>query len=352
MSFIPDWAPNIHPLIVHFPIAILTLAILSDLIAQFLRQRKWPQIAVAALYAAGAIAAVVAFLTGRAAADSVDVPAAANAVLTEHADRGELTMWFFLIYAGLRLALLRFVHRYGLKLTLPFFLVALIGGYFLWETADHGGEMVYAYGVGTRTTSTVAGDRDRGSAEPTVEDVGLVRTGGNSWRWIPTSAALSDVHWLTGSANDVQGVMVEGADGGSAIRIAASETPRIFTIGDAMESTQIDATVNLDSLDGSLALLHNVHGADSYGFFSVERGHGILGQVDDGKTTVLEQEAATVHGTARLRLVADKSHFRGYVNEKLVVHGHGDELSKGSVGIRFQGDGSFVIERIDVQSLR
>ena len=30
MSLIPDWAPNIHPLLVHFPLVLLLVAILVD----------------------------------------------------------------------------------------------------------------------------------------------------------------------------------------------------------------------------------------------------------------------------------------------------------------------------------
>jgi len=34
MELIPDWAPNIHPMIVHFPIAILLAAIGADLLGE------------------------------------------------------------------------------------------------------------------------------------------------------------------------------------------------------------------------------------------------------------------------------------------------------------------------------
>jgi uncharacterized membrane protein len=32
MNLVPDWAPNIHPLLVHFPIALLYAAIAVDLV--------------------------------------------------------------------------------------------------------------------------------------------------------------------------------------------------------------------------------------------------------------------------------------------------------------------------------
>ena len=34
MELVPEWAPNIHPMIVHFPIAILLAAIGADLLGE------------------------------------------------------------------------------------------------------------------------------------------------------------------------------------------------------------------------------------------------------------------------------------------------------------------------------
>ena len=31
MQFVPEWAPNIHPIIIHFPIVLLIIAVLFDL---------------------------------------------------------------------------------------------------------------------------------------------------------------------------------------------------------------------------------------------------------------------------------------------------------------------------------
>ncbi|WP_395085186.1 DUF2231 domain-containing protein [Gracilimonas sp.] len=36
----PDWAPNIHPLLVHFPIALLVVAAFANFITFFIPE-KW-----------------------------------------------------------------------------------------------------------------------------------------------------------------------------------------------------------------------------------------------------------------------------------------------------------------------
>ena len=48
-----------------------------------------------------------------------------------------------------------------------------------------------------------------------------------------------------------------------------------------------------------------------------------------------------------MKLITDGSHFRGYINNKLILHGHGDEPEPGSIGILFSGKGNVSIRMID-----
>ena len=64
MSLTPDWAPNIHPLVVHFPIALLIAAVVVDLISLLMHQRKGLRDAATWLYCAGAAVAIIAYFTG------------------------------------------------------------------------------------------------------------------------------------------------------------------------------------------------------------------------------------------------------------------------------------------------
>lgn len=48
MNLVPEWAPNVHPLIVHFPIALLFAAVLVDAAALAVR-RRYPGVRYAAV---------------------------------------------------------------------------------------------------------------------------------------------------------------------------------------------------------------------------------------------------------------------------------------------------------------
>jgi len=50
--------------------------------------------------------------------------------------------------------------------------------------------------------------------------------------------------------------------------------------------------------------------------------------------------------------MSDGTHFRGYVNKKLIVHGQDDKSKPGSVSLRIAGKGSARIKEIMVESLR
>ena len=107
MNLAPDWAPNIHPLLVHFPIALLCAAAAVDVVGwAFRRNRPLRQLATL-LYVLGTGGAIAAYVTGRAASQTIWLPGMAQAVLRQHWDWALRTVWFFGIVTVVRLVLLR-----------------------------------------------------------------------------------------------------------------------------------------------------------------------------------------------------------------------------------------------------
>lgn len=100
----PEWAPNIHPLLVHFPIALLATAALANLLSFFIPVNWWGETKNTILYVTGSLFSGVTYYSGTIAADTVFLPAEAQSVLSEHADWAEYLLWFFILYSLLRIA--------------------------------------------------------------------------------------------------------------------------------------------------------------------------------------------------------------------------------------------------------
>jgi uncharacterized membrane protein len=149
MNLLPEWPPNIHPLLVHFPIALLSAAMAVDVVAWAYRRHTPLRQAATLLYVLGTGGAVAAYLAGRAASQTVWLPGMAQAVLRQHWDWAWRTVWFFGLVTVVRLVCLRPSRRDPSPAVIAAFaLVGLIGIGLLVETGDRGARLVYQHGVG------------------------------------------------------------------------------------------------------------------------------------------------------------------------------------------------------------
>ena len=154
-----------HPQVVHFVIALLIVGVAFRIVA-LTGKLKWTGPAATALLVMGGIASWVAAKSGDAAHGPVErIPGARDAVV-EHEEWGERTRNVFVGVAALELVALALGAGAARTVRAVSALAGLAGVYVLYETAEHGGELVYAYagGVGIR------------SGKP--EDVGRLLTAG------------------------------------------------------------------------------------------------------------------------------------------------------------------------------
>jgi uncharacterized membrane protein len=342
MELVPDWAPNLHPMIVHFPIALLLAAIAADVMALVLRRWDWLQPATVALYVAGGTSAVLAYFTGTWAADAVSVPAAAETTLSEHANLGWWTMWFFGVYALGRLGAHLWPRtRERASVHVLLFLIAIGGGYLLYETGEHGAEMVFRHGVGVQQLEARAD-----AVEP-----GLT-IGESGWQWQPQSdtAWTRRMTWLEGRPHDVQ-ASLDTTDAGRVVLALQPTAPVAFLVPNTLGAVQLSAEMNLDGFDGTVSMLHHVQGAQSYDFLSVNGSTLRQGRLADGTRSTFGTSTVDGRGWRTIRAVGDGTHFRGYVNGEMMVHGHGDAAEPGSVGLRLDGTGTVQLRRLAAESL-
>ncbi len=160
--------PNLHPAVVHFPIALLTLAFGLDLACLVARRQPWLDRAAALLYALGTVSACFAYLSGgRAAELMVGASGAAQAAMYEHADIAKITLIAFAIIASIRLVISwngrrdKVLKISALRWTA--LVLALGSQALIFLTADRGGELVYRHGLGVtvgQTTEDAENDKE------------------------------------------------------------------------------------------------------------------------------------------------------------------------------------------------
>jgi uncharacterized membrane protein len=147
-NLLPEWAPNVHPMIVHFPIAWWIAAVLVDLIGVMLPRAAWATTTASTLYPAGAAAATVTYFTGRQAAMTVLTPGMAHPIVLEHWNWALATTIGFWVIALLRLAVNLKHPRAPRWVRIALVAVALAGLGSLFETGNRGARLVYEYGLG------------------------------------------------------------------------------------------------------------------------------------------------------------------------------------------------------------
>ena len=150
IPLVPGWAPNVHPLLVHFPIALLFTSVLLDVLAYALpgRGRVLLRDVGSVLGVIGAFAALATYLTGRAAAQTVLIPGMAHALVNAHWEWAFWTLWYFAGLAVVRVVILLLGRAIGPRVTAALVVAGLIGLGLLFETADRGAQLVYGQGVG------------------------------------------------------------------------------------------------------------------------------------------------------------------------------------------------------------
>ncbi len=143
----------LHPVVVHFPIALLLTAALFDSACLVFRRYLWLDRAATALLILGGIGLGAAYLTGERAKElAAPVTENAQGIIAEHENLALLTLGAAAASLLFKL-LVTWLGRHDLRVQLGIFrllaLVLVFGTVFLLVlTAYHGGQLVYDHGIG------------------------------------------------------------------------------------------------------------------------------------------------------------------------------------------------------------
>jgi uncharacterized membrane protein len=154
---VPDIA-SFHPQVVHFVVALLIVGVLARIMSLIPRPGRISYVGAmaATLIFLGTIASVIAVRSGLEAHEAVENIPGIRPLVGTHEEDGETTRNIFLVVSLVEIGILAFAVRKptvarGLRVLSA--AIGVVGVVFLFETAEHGGEIVYGYagGPGLRT---------------------------------------------------------------------------------------------------------------------------------------------------------------------------------------------------------
>ncbi len=147
-----NFLANLHPQVVHFPIAFFLVYALLEIIGIIFRKEYFSKTAHLFLFF-GVIGAVAAVLSGNSAVDaakqlgSKGVNIAAGAI-EDHEELANITMWYFTGLLVLR-TFIALRKKFSGKMKILFIFLALLGSFLVYRTGQLGGRLVYKHGIGT-----------------------------------------------------------------------------------------------------------------------------------------------------------------------------------------------------------
>ena len=326
-----DWIPNLHPIIVHFPIALVVAAVVVDLVVLIFKRDA--DTAVSWLYVTGTLGLVAAFFSGRAAADALLIPAAAQTIQTDHADLALATLSLFTALTIVRLVLMRLGRPGKSTVRILSTVAGLVGVGLVTLTGDLGGRMVFGHGVGVATPAPIATSEDSNATSVGSENPGAV-----------LGYALNTV-----SGDFSRAVLAADS---TVLTLHLDRNELVLVTDETYGSVQVEIEMNVDRFKGRASALYNFVSADQTDYIEFGRGTVEQGRVSEGSSNSFDSAVMTPGGWFTLTVVSDGSHFRGYVDGTLIVHGHDDPAPEGAIGFGLDGSGVVQVRRLDVQPLR
>lgn len=158
-----EFLAQFHPKVVHFPIALLLTYTLLEVIGAVFKKEFFSNAAFVLLLL-GVLGALASVITGHQAAALAEkwdeigtevIPAIPFKMIREHEEWANILLWYF---AGVLVLRTFYLLRVQIKGRFPkllhtgryiFVVLALFGSFFIYQTGEHGGQLVYKKGVGT-----------------------------------------------------------------------------------------------------------------------------------------------------------------------------------------------------------
>ena len=137
---------HLHPMIVHFPIALLFIGFLADAIGIIFKKEFFTKAGFYMLVL-GTLGVVAAYLSGHLAGEGVTEAGALKQALENHEDAATISLWLMTGVAVVRIGLVLF-RKYTGAYKWVALILFLLGVASITRTGFYGGELVFKHAAG------------------------------------------------------------------------------------------------------------------------------------------------------------------------------------------------------------
>lgn len=340
--------PNLHPALVHFPIAISAVALLFDA-AVFIRGRwfsvEW---SAAALWVLAACGAAASYAAGRAAADGVGaLSAGAEAAIASHSDAALLALTALGLLAVARVWLARrdaVAQRARRDVVRSAALLgALLVQGLVAYTADLGGALVYHHGVAVagRNADVMTPTPIASSEDESATSSSLVYLEDGSLIWRPSAGDEAALGEALEPLGDGLVRVAEATPGMKGLSLMVSGRTLLQLPG-SWADVQVEMLLDTSGFEGSFTIGARVEGLSSGGLLRIG-SDGVVQLVArrNGEERILDEAESPLSGNEkRIGLSAIGRHWKGFVDGRTVVHGHTQLSRAGRAALLLDGIGT------------
>jgi uncharacterized membrane protein len=139
---------NLHPLIVHFPIALFSLAFVFEIIEIFKKESFKNSSFLVLIFAI--LCAILAVQTGNIDAQNLSLDNKAKEILEQHQSSANFSLFMLALVFMIKFYVTLKRREPARTLTLVLFALYLLGLIFIYRTAYLGTKLVFEYSIGTK----------------------------------------------------------------------------------------------------------------------------------------------------------------------------------------------------------